>query len=44
MEIKHHFYNRDFYSPNWEIKFLFIGTFNPSGGEAGSNINEISFK
>ncbi len=33
MEIKHHFHNRDFYSPNWEIKFLFIGTFNPLGGE-----------
>jgi hypothetical protein len=34
IEIKHHFYNRDFYFPNWDVKFLFIGTFNPSGGES----------
>ena len=29
----HQFKNKEFYLPNWEVKFLFIGTFNPSGGE-----------
>ena len=36
IEIKHNFYDKDFYFPNWDIKFLFIGTFNPSGGESVS--------
>jgi|TARA_B110000977_G_C11000899_1_gene463777 G:T/U-mismatch repair DNA glycosylase len=30
---KHQFHNKDFYVPNWDIKFLFIGTYNPSGGD-----------
>lgn len=32
-EIEHQFSNKDFYIPNWNIKHLFIGTFNPQGGE-----------
>lgn len=33
IKINHHFINEDFYLPKWEVKHLFIGTFNPSGGE-----------
>ena len=33
MIIKHQLTNEDFYNPNWEIKHLFIGTFNPQGGQ-----------
>ncbi|MCB9426333.1 MAG: hypothetical protein H6584_04815 [Flavobacteriales bacterium] len=33
IEVKHQFKNEDFYIPNWKIKYLFLGTFNPSGGE-----------
>jgi len=29
----HQLKNNIFYLPNWEVKHLFIGTFNPSGGE-----------
>jgi hypothetical protein len=29
----HQFSNETFYLPNWKIKHLFIGTFNPKGGE-----------
>ena len=29
----HQFKEKEFYFPNWEVKHLFIGTFNPSGGE-----------
>ena len=32
-EILHQFSNDNFYIPNWRIKHLFIGTFNPKGGE-----------
>ena len=31
--IKHQFKNQPFYMPKWELKHLFIGTFNPSGGQ-----------
>lgn len=33
MKILHQFVNEEFYFPNWKIKFLFIGTFNPICGE-----------
>jgi len=33
VNIYHQFHERAFYQPNWEIKYLFIGTFNPLGGE-----------
>lgn len=29
----HQFYNKDFFFPSWDIKYLFLGTFNPSEGE-----------
>ena len=29
----HQFYNHDFFVPTWDIKYLFLGTFNPSEGE-----------
>jgi hypothetical protein len=32
--IKHQFKTSSFSKPNWEIKLLFIGTFNPEGGES----------
>jgi hypothetical protein len=32
--ISHQFQQADFYIPTWEVKHLFLGTFNPSGGEA----------
>ena len=32
-EILHQFSDKDFYIPKWKIKHLFIGTFNPKGGE-----------
>ena len=31
--VKHQFINKDFSNPNWKIKHLFLGTFNPEGGE-----------
>ena len=31
--IKHQLNNKEFYFPNWKVKYLLIGTFNPSGGE-----------
>lgn len=33
VEIMHQFSDKDFYIPNWEVKNLFIGTFNPNCGE-----------
>lgn len=33
MITNHQFKNNVFYLPNWEVEYLFIGTFNPSGGE-----------
>lgn len=33
MKIEHQFLNENYFIPNWEVKFLFIGTFNPNGGE-----------
>ena len=29
----HQFHNKDFFFPSWDIKYLFLGTFNPSEGE-----------
>jgi len=34
--IQHQLKNEQYYIPNWPIKFLFLGTFNPQGGE---NVN-----
>ena len=31
--INHQFLNSEFFIPHWPIKYLFIGTFNPTGGE-----------
>ncbi|MCK6612042.1 MAG: hypothetical protein L6Q78_13495 [Bacteroidia bacterium] len=31
--IKHQLANQPFYTPNWEVKYLLLGTFNPDGGE-----------
>ena len=31
--MKHQFYKNDFFIPSWDIKFLFLGTFNPKEGE-----------
>ena len=31
--MKHQFYKNDFFIPSWDIKFLFLGTFNPKDGE-----------
>lgn len=31
--IDHQFKNKKFYFPNWEIKYLLVGTFNPKEGE-----------
>ena len=33
----HHFSEKDFYFPKWEVEHLIIGTFNPSGGESVLN-------
>jgi G:T/U-mismatch repair DNA glycosylase len=33
MECIHQLSNQDFYVPNWELEHLFLGTFNPSGGQ-----------
>ena len=33
-KIHHQLKNNDKYMPEWDVKHLFIGTFNPSGGEA----------
>lgn len=32
--INHQFQNQNFYFPEWKVKYLFIGTFNPEGGQA----------
>jgi len=31
--MKHQFYTKDFFIPSWDIKYLFLGTFNPNEGE-----------
>ncbi|MHC2992228.1 hypothetical protein OB13_11735 [Pontibacter sp. HJ8] len=31
--VSHQFKQEPFYEPDWKIKFLFLGTFNPAGGE-----------
>jgi hypothetical protein len=31
--INHQFLNEEFFIPNWEISHLFLGTFNPEGGD-----------
>jgi len=31
--IQHQFCNKNFYEPNWKIRILLIGTFNPHGGQ-----------
>ena len=33
-EIRHQFEAEDWFFPNWELKVLLVGTFNPSGGES----------
>lgn len=33
MKVIHQFLNEQFFKPNWDIDYLFIGTFNPAGGE-----------
>lgn len=33
MIVEHQFLNEAFFCPNWKIKHLFLGTFNPNGGE-----------
>ena len=33
LKINHQFLNEDFFVPNWEISYLFLGTFNPEGGD-----------
>ena len=32
-KINHQFLNETFFIPNWEISHLFLGTFNPEGGD-----------
>jgi hypothetical protein len=31
--VKHQLANKDFYIPQWPVKHLFLGTFNPEGGD-----------
>lgn len=31
--MEHQFYDKDFFIPTWNIKYLFLGTFNPNQGE-----------
>jgi hypothetical protein len=33
MQINHQLINENFFIPNWEIKYLLLGTFNPQGGD-----------
>lgn len=33
LTIYHQFSKESFYFPTWQVKYLFLGTFNPSGGE-----------
>lgn len=33
MKLQHQFFNQSFFIPDWNIKHLFLGTFNPMGGE-----------
>lgn len=32
-KIQHQLKNEPYYFPTWEVKYLFLGTFNPEGGE-----------
>lgn len=32
--VQHQLHQSDFYLPKWKVKYLFIGTFNPTGGES----------
>lgn len=29
----HQFYDNDFFIPSWDIKYFFLGTFNPNKGK-----------
>ena len=33
IKIKHQLLDSSFFIPNWPVKYLFLGTFNPKGGE-----------
>lgn len=33
MPISHQLINENFFIPNWEVKYLVLGTFNPQGGD-----------
>lgn len=33
MKVNHQFLNEAFFIPDWEVEYLFLGTFNPEGGE-----------
>jgi hypothetical protein len=33
MQINHQLINENFFIPNWEVKYLLLGTFNPEGGD-----------
>ncbi|MBT2160258.1 uracil-DNA glycosylase family protein [Zobellia barbeyronii] len=33
IRVEHQFLNMPFYTPDWEISHLFLGTFNPEGGD-----------
>ncbi len=35
-KISHQLANEKFFIPDWPLKHLFLGTFNPSGGETVS--------
>lgn len=32
-KVNHQLLEKDFFIPNWEVRHLFLGTFNPEGGE-----------
>lgn len=32
MKVNHQFLEKEFFIPNWEVNYLFVGTFNPIGG------------
>lgn len=34
IKITHQLESKDYYIPKWSLKYLFIGTFNPEGGDA----------
>lgn len=33
MKVNHQFLNEVFFIPDWDVEYLFLGTFNPEGGE-----------